>query len=293
MRVIPFLYVLLLALSGQALAQTPVEITNQTLRLGGNQEEILYFGFAAGDTLVFSFEEAKNKTLKEIEILQYPASSRFTDFKTAGIPRKTLAVPATGIYAFRLKNGAISGRICKVRISRIPGSPATQSFNTQVKWGTRNDTTWRTYTKNVIVGYDTTTVQLYERRLVSTDTVPVLFYNKALWVHSQTAIGKSAQTTETIQLPENTYSPNRFQPMHSRETIAWAYWLGVGQESVRDYQAANSRLNSIITLVGLASGYEALAQLALTGISAFAQSGKGDNVQYKIFTSPYSLMVAM
>ncbi|MGL5888387.1 MAG: hypothetical protein ACRC3B_00800, partial [Bacteroidia bacterium] len=42
-----------------------VDVTEQTLKISGNSEEILYYGFAEGDKILFSFSETDGKELKE------------------------------------------------------------------------------------------------------------------------------------------------------------------------------------------------------------------------------------
>lgn len=56
------------------------------------KEEELLFGFAEGDQIVFSFSEAGGTELKEIEILEYPTNSRFSDYKTTSIEKKIVQV---------------------------------------------------------------------------------------------------------------------------------------------------------------------------------------------------------
>lgn len=92
--------------------QEPLDVTEQTIKIGGLKEEELYFGFAAGDKIVFSFQEADNKEMKEIEIVEYPNNSKFSDYKSKRIENKTINVTKTGVYVFRFKNSAIVGRIC-------------------------------------------------------------------------------------------------------------------------------------------------------------------------------------
>ena len=72
------------------------------------KEEELMFGFAQGDKIVFSFQETGKKELKEVEILEYPRNSKFSDFKTTK-SEKTISVTKKGVYVFRFKNAALSG----------------------------------------------------------------------------------------------------------------------------------------------------------------------------------------
>ncbi|HEX7847446.1 MAG TPA: hypothetical protein VF476_16710, partial [Chitinophagaceae bacterium] len=56
-------YFLSLLASGLCIAeelngQTPITVAESTLKVAIMSEEVFYFGFAEGDQLVFSFEEA-------------------------------------------------------------------------------------------------------------------------------------------------------------------------------------------------------------------------------------------
>lgn len=266
-----------------AFGQQVIDVTDQTIRLGGNKEEELYYGFAEGDKIVFSFEEAGNKDLKEVEIVEYPNNSRFSDYKTKRIDSKTITVNKTGVYIFRFKNSALSGRVCKIKIQRIPASEVTQNFNTTVTWITKQDTTWNTYTKDIIIGYDTTYIQKTKKDLVKIDTTFTPLFDKTLRVHSETAIGKSQYTYANVELPQNTYFPNQFNPYKSTEVICWTYWIGVGQKAAEEYEKANKNFSSGLTAIGALTGYGALASLAVTGISMFGSTNVGDNVRYKFY----------
>src|SRR5262245_32220499 len=83
------------------LGQKPVTVVENTLKLGPFKEEVFYYGFAAGDKLIFNFEEGNNKELKEVEIMELPSTSRYMEYKTKKIENKTLDIVNTGIYKFR------------------------------------------------------------------------------------------------------------------------------------------------------------------------------------------------
>src|SRR5688500_7437889 len=85
--------------------QDKVVVSEGSMKIAGLGEENLYFGFAAGDKIVFSFSEIDGKEIKEVEILEYPSSSRYTDFKVSSASNKTVAVNKEGVYRFRFKNG--------------------------------------------------------------------------------------------------------------------------------------------------------------------------------------------
>jgi hypothetical protein len=264
--------------------QTPIDVTDQTLRIAANSEEVLYFGFAEGDQIVFSFSEVNGKDLKEVEIIEYPSSSKFSDFKTTKIENKTISVQKKAVYKFRFFNSnLLSGRICKIKIQRIPATEQTKNFITNVRWLTKQDTTWNTFTKDIIVAYDTTYEQKSKKELVKVDTIFTPIFDKTLRVHSETAIGKTQYTYATVELPKNSYSPNQFNPYKSTEVVCWTYWLGVGQKAAEEYEKANSNMSAGLTAIGALTGYGALASLAVTGISMIGSTNVGDNVRFKFY----------
>ncbi|MEX1001820.1 MAG: hypothetical protein WDZ35_06885 [Crocinitomicaceae bacterium] len=272
----------ILTASGQL--QT-IDIAELTIKIGSMGSEELFYGFAEGDQIVFSFEELKGKELKEVEIIELPSSSKFMDYKTTKIENKKILVNQKGVYLFKFNNSALAGRICKVKIQRIPKSEEFISFNTNWEWKTLYDTTYVPYTQDSLVGYDTTYVNKTKKELVKIDTLITELFNKTERVHSETAIDKTQYAYLNVNLPTNTYSPNKFNPYQSTEVISWSYWLGVGQKAVEEYEKANSNLSSGISAIGALTGYGALASLAVTGVSMFATPSVGDNVEYKFITA--------
>jgi len=262
----------------------PVDVADLTIKIGAMGSEELFYGFAEGDQIVFNFEELKGKELKELEIIELPNSSKFMDYKTVKITDKKINVNKKSVYQFKFSNSAVAGRICKVKIQRIPKTDALANFNTDWTWKTLYDTTYLPYTQDSLVGYDTTYVQKSKKELVKHDTLVTELFNKTERVHSETAIGKTQYAYLNVNLPVNTYTPNKINPYQSTEVISWSYWIGVGQKAVEEYDKANNKLSSGISAIGALTGYGALASLAVTGISMFATPTVGDNVQYKFIT---------
>jgi hypothetical protein len=243
--------------AGILTAQRLVDVTEQTIKLGGLKEEELYFGFAEGDKIFFNFEEMNGKTLTEVEILEYPNNSKFLEYKALQISSKTIAVNAENVYIFRLKNSSILSRICKVKIQRLPANSETANFNSTVVWKTRQETTYRNYTKSVLVGYDTVYVPKTEKELVKTEHIEELLLDRTEKVHSQTNIN-NFRTAIFVNLPQN-----EWHPYLTKKIIAWAYWIGVNQagkeawdRNVRDAAKFTSHtVRYTNPLAGVALGY--------------------------------------
>lgn len=278
MRTLVLITLLMLCVCG--LAQPALDVTERTLKITANSEENMHFAFSAGDQIVLDFEEVDGKELKEIEVLEYPSTSKFMDYKTVAIQGKRINVNRTGVYVFRFHNGhMVSGRVCKVKIQRVPGPAAPANFNTSVDWRTVQDTTWHTYTKDFVIGYDTLRVPKQRRVLVKTQLKEEQIMDKVQRVHSITN-ENGPKTSVFFSLPVNS-----FTHFEERKVISWAYWVGVGEESNAEWQKNSNAMQSAVKgaagifltpLGALAAGL--LADLTLPS------SGLGEDVKYGVVT---------
>jgi hypothetical protein len=232
-------------------SQTPVDVAESTLKISGLSEEVFYYGFCQGDQILFSFQEVNGKELKEIEIIEYPSSSKYMDYKTSKIENKSISVIKNGIYKFRFNNSALSGRIIKYKIQRIPSSESSKIFNTNVIWKTLYDTSYRTVQETYLLRKDTVINQL-------SDVVSKL--------HSK---GNSNGNSSTVNfaLPKN--------------TVSWSYFIGVDQQSQDMFSNATNQLSKTAgsTLSNI-PGYGPMAALALGGVSYLTTLQKGEDVDF-------------
>lgn len=240
-------------IGSSSFGQTPVDVADYTLKVGAFGEEVFYYGFAEGDEIIFSFEEVKGKEMKEVEITELPSASKFMDYKTAKIENKTMRIPTTGIYKFRFSNSAVSGRICKVKIQRIPASEATKNFNSSVYWKTEYDTTYYT---------------VQEKYLVSKDTAVHNITDQVAKVHSATNVNGN-KTSFNFTLPAN--------------TVSWSYYIGVDQAGQQAYeQATREFAKSVAPYIRRLPGAGPLASLALGGVSYITVLQRGEDIDYYI-----------
>jgi len=236
--------------------QTAITVAESTLKVNGLGEEVFYYGFAKGDEVIFNFEVLDGKALKEIEITELPSlSDKFMDYKSTKIENKILTVTETGIYKFRFSNSAISKRVCRFKIQRIPANESLAGFNTNVYWGTKDDTLY---------------TSVPERYLIRKDSSFQNFYSSTVSVKA----GKS-QVIE-FNVPEN--------------TVSWAFYIGTNEEGQNELKRAQSSfLKSSAAILVNIPGYGPMAALALTGISYFNNIQDGSNVKYWFLTDATSV----
>lgn len=250
-------------ISVKLFSQTPVEVADNTIKINRFGEEILYYGFAEGDQLIFNFEEINGKELKEVEIIEMPGSSKFMDYKSKKIQNKSITINRTGIYKFRFSNSAVTGRICKINIQRIPISPETARFNTSVFWHTIYDTIYTPREEVYVTTADTSIVNI-------TDQLAKISSTSAL-------NGNSNKAIVDFILPEG--------------TISWSYYIGVGSEGRAAYEKAKADfINTAAYKASSIPGYGTMAALALFGINVFQKAQGGDNVKYWFISNWQSVL---
>ena len=248
---LPFMIAMILSLF--ASAQQPIDIAESVVKVGIKGEETVFYGFAEGDQLIFSFEEANGKEMKEIEIMEMPANSRFMDVKTSKIENKTLQVPRTAIYKFRFANSALLPRTCKFKIQRIPKSPATAQFNSTVYFDNYNDTS---YTNEI------------ENYIDKSDTVINNFQDRTIKVNPGTAPG-SSKTTFNFTLPEN--------------TVAWSYYIMADKAGQQVYLDASKSVNANApALIEKFPKFGPLAAVAIGKQSYLTRLDTGSHINYWI-----------
>jgi len=256
--------ILLFLVTNFCFSQQTVDVAELTLKIGANSTEELFYGFAAGDQLLFSFEEINGKELKEIEIVGYPETVKYRDYSISKLETKSIRVNATGVYIFRFKNSnLLQGKTCKVKIQRIPANESLASFNTAVSWETRPDTTWNTITKNAIISYDTLYTPRTRKVLMKDEKLEEILLDKNQRVHSR--LGKKGKNKSNIYftLPED-----ESNSLESKKVIAWAYWVGVGKESNQAWQKNREIIAKVVQSVAgfVLSPLGALASGTITSL---------------------------
>lgn len=241
----------------------PIVVSEQTIKVGSDEE--FYFGFAEGDEIVFDLEVVKGKNLKEVEIIEYPSTSKFFEFKTDKISEKRIKVNKDAIYKFRLKGGGLGTKVCRAKILRVPASEETASFDTSVKWKVRYDSTYTTK---------------HEKILIQTDTAVVTVSDRVERVHSQTNLDNPNITEFNVNLPDN----KRLE-LETSEVISWAYWLGVGNEGQEAYE--QEKKNFLMKNVSTVSAIDPVSGLALGAYAILVKPPKGENIKYW-FTTYYN-----
>lgn len=171
----------------------PIDIADLNLKIGGLTDEILYYGFSKGDIIILNFSEEKGKGLKNIEVLEYPNTSKFKDFDVKQLTDKRIQVNNTGIYKFIFSNPGVMGKVCSIKIQRIPSHDSTVNFNSTIKWKTVTDTTWKTKKETYLDTVKYIPVQLHQVQ--------------EFWVNSgsnATFKGGKSRVVLSVSLPQNT-----------------------------------------------------------------------------------------
>lgn len=265
MKKITFTFLGLLTILSAFGQLQPVDVSELTLKVGAMGSEELFYGFAEGDQIVFNFEELKEKELKELEIIELPSNSKFMDYKTAKIENKKISVTQKAVYQFKFNNSAISSRICKVKIQRIPKTEDLIAFNTNWEWKTLYDTTYVPYTEDSIVGYNKIQIPYTQKELIKVDTN---YVNKELKPRVHTKLNPDGDKVYvSFDLPINIKTE-----LLTKEIVSWAYYIGTDDKE----PVISNYANEAAKVVSVANP---VAGLALGAVS-LATSTAGNNINY-------------
>lgn len=238
-------------LSFQLIGQTTIDVAENTVKLGVMTEDFFYYGFAEGDKMIFNFEMVTGKEIKELEITEYPSGFRFLELKPGKISNKIITIPRTGIYKFRFNNTAILPRAFKYKIQRIPASPATQKFNTNVYNEMVTDTAY--------------TFEL-EDYLEKVDTIFTSFQDRLLRVNA-TSNATGNKIAFNFLLPPS--------------TIAWSYYICAGKEGLQAYDEANKKLLANLgQIISKYPYYNILCAVALGRTASISKLQTGTSINY-------------
>ncbi len=270
------------------MAQNELLLADLTLEIAPNKEENVYYGFEKGDQLVLHFELLQGKELKELEVREYPDNARFAAYEVKSLPEKKIEVHQRGIFQIRLRNAGKKA-VVHLQIKRIPANAQTSDFNSNVIWKERIDTLYDIKSEEVLSGSKTEYVNLRRRVARKVDTSVVTLLEQTERIHSTSRINASNKAVLQFDLPLNQYKPNAQEPDFSSEVVAWAYYIGTGEEGEKWYNEANLKALGKTATSGavgaglISSGYGALALLAIEGISMFSNPPDGENVQYVLW----------
>lgn len=251
----------------------PILVTESTISLNFDETEELFFSFAEGDIIEFDFEMVKGKNLKEIEVYELPNNRIFSEFKAEKFSKKQIHIRNKGLYKFKFYSSSLTKRVSRIKIHRIPANKSTINFNTNWKWKTIRDTIYTPYTVDSITRYNTIKYKEKVRELIKSEKVEDILFNKSQRVHSYYNENRSS-TFLRVDLP-NPISTE----LKEEKVIAWAYWIGVGQEAQQAYQENAKSVGKLAN--GISSMYGTpLAGLAVGTITELLIPKTGEDVFY-------------
>jgi hypothetical protein len=251
----------------------PILVTESTISLNLEETEELFFSFAEGDIIEFDFEMVKGNNIKEIEVYELPNNKIFSEFKAEKISKKQINIRNKGLYKFKFYSSSLTKRVFKIKIYRIPADESTKNFNTNWKWKTIRDTIYTPYTSDSITGYKTIKYKEKVKELIKTENIEDILFNKSQRVHSFYNENKS-YTYLRVDLPNQISTE-----LKEEKVIAWAYWIGVGQEAQKAYQENAKSVGDLAK--GVTSIYGTpLASLAVGTITELLIPKTGEDVFY-------------
>jgi hypothetical protein len=264
-----------LLLTNIIVAQKAIKVTEQTIKIKPNSTEELLYGFADGDKIIFTVVEDNGKKISEVSVSEYPEVTKFKVLDAKKVKKEEIIVHRKSVYKFLFKNNGIEELTGKILIQRIPANDDLAQFDTKIKWVTEQDTTWNSFTKDVVIGYDTLHVQKTRKTVTYEKKYEEVVLDKNQRINAKTTFDSSTSSA-FFSLPKNTVLENE-----TKKVVAWAYWVGVGKES-NEYWQQNRKM-----IVGAVQGATTLFTTPLGGIAAGAVTNLalpsiGEDVEYAL-----------
>ncbi|MDT7832026.1 hypothetical protein RQM59_06520 [Flavobacteriaceae bacterium S356] len=254
-------------------SQEPINVANLNVSLSFQETKDYFFTFDKGDEIVFNFVMKKGKHIRSVEIAS-SSNVKLTEFKAKEITNRKIQVLKKEIYRFRFFSSSLTTRVANVQIQRIPSKNGSPSFNTGWKWYTVRDTIYVPYQKDSLIGYQMIPYQETIKEIVNTKKEEILLFQKSQRVHSYYNRNKS-RTYLRVDLPRL-----EITDLKKEKILAWAYWIGVGEEGKAAYDKNVRNFSKFIGKAANAYFQTPLAGLALGFITELFIPNNGHDVAY-------------
>lgn len=256
--IISLLFFLIFCLNNLKSQNTAIVITEQSFKMSSVND--FWFGFVEGDQILIEFDEVKNRDIAKFEVIEYPNNIVYSAKNIKDSNPKIVNIIRSGPYNLKFTKGGLFAKNLNLKVSRIPKNDSLKNINTTIVWMTKLDSTLVIEKNKLLVKSDTISKNIIDR------------VERVAATYSQ----NSNSTEFTFLLPSGINTENE-----SEEIIAWAYWIGVGNQSISEFEKNKQNFlldnsDKIATLI------DPLAALALGVFIAFSSPPEGDNVKYSI-----------
>lgn len=265
---------LLIVINILVFAQSPIDVTEQSVNLGKRETKTFYYAFNSGDKIVFSCNVIKGKKIAFIEVGEY---GKIAVFSASGVKAedRSFITSRKVIYGFSFHNEKRAKKVVSFKVQRIPESKDKEVFNSLVRYDTRIDTVYQQKYNDITVGYDTVKRTVTDYKLISADTQYVSIVNERVSIRA----GKTE--TRVINLPVNYTLPNNYKPTEAKEVIGWGYLINTIQPKESDNAAWRKALSGLGGVLGAPIGAGRYVANLLTGTVDAVQSSQGErNVRF-------------
>lgn len=257
------------SISFQACPVEPVLVTDQTIRIKGEQR--FFYAFEEGDELTLVVASINGKNIRRVDARIHGGDEVWSSPQLAAQVEGSWKVAKRAVYEIRIQVGA--PKTVRFQLYRRPKTLSRTVFDTQVQWKTVTDTIRRNYWSKTETVYDTSYPTHYRRVHYQTGEETYALVERTERVHSKTHLQGENRSILTFSLPKL-----QSNEQHEERLIGVAYWLGVGQEGLEHYKTELKKfLGSAAIQVGKKN---MLAGLAIGAYAVATNPPQGDNIHY-------------
>lgn len=247
----------------------PVLVTDQTIRIKGEQR--FFYALEEGDELTLVVASTNGKNIRRVDARMHEGDEVWSSSKMAAQLEGSWNVVKRAVYEVRIQAGA--PKTVRFQLYRRPKTLSRTIFDTQVQWKTVIDTIRRSYWSKTEIVYDTSYPTHYRRVHYQTAEETYALVDRVERVHSKTHLQGENSSTLTFLLPKLQSNGRREERL-----VGVAYWLGVGQEGLENYKA---ELKKFLGSVAIQAGKKnMLAGVAVGAYAVATNPPQGDNIHY-------------
>lgn len=261
-------------ISFQLCGNDTICVSNQSIRLKSKSKSTIYFSFHQGDVVSFSIKEKNNKNITLFSAQEEGQRIVYQAQNIQKLHSGLFYVPITKVYHFTFFNDALFSRNIQFIISRIPSSNAYNNFNTTPLWVDKIDTIYDVRKNDKIIRFDSVWVTIPILTKDTCVTSEEITLDQTIRLESSISLRKKNRAVIEINMDKkHTTELIEIKP------IAWAYWIGVGEEAQQSWNQTAKNLTKLTGSI-LSKFVNPLLGFAVGIIPEFITPSSGKNISY-------------
>ncbi len=257
-----------------------VEVANLKFYVTKRTPQIFYYTFAAGDKVKIKARESKRKKF-DIGVIESPSFKKNIKYTNVKISQADIefTMSETDVIAVVVTTSSAGKKLVELIVERTPQSEQTKNFDTSVKYKTRYDTTWISYTKDSLVGYDTIPYTITKREKIKEEIREESILDRTEYINSvYNRYGNPHEASITFTI----HNPSNDNEYIEEKILGWAFWISVDQQGLEAWNKnVNVIKNGITSLSGTITS--PLGALVIGSVTSLYTPTSGEDIKWGLY----------